>query len=442
MGMCAPGQERAGAMRETGGRRQADAVGRLSRIGDTAPETSPLLAAILLALVGLLIWVSAASAPQLADVERLIDFDAFYITGLLIAEGRLAEAYRLADMMAAQRALTGTDTFMTWTYPPPYNLLMQYLPLLPRGQAFMLFSVLTLAAYVLVLQRLAGRYMTAVLLALAPVLAVQALIGQNGFLLGALAGWFCLASLNAQPRRGLAGLPLGLMVIKPHLGLGLGLAALVQRRWTVLGVALAVAAVLSGLATLTFGIGIWGAFRGAVAEAGVILQQGGYQLHRMASVYATLHRAGVAPETAALAQAALGVTALAAVPLALWRGARPRVLLAVGCFASLMVSPYGYDYDLTIFGIGLALIAADLMARATRAEKGLMLLMAWIAGGWGLYGTAVGVRGAPPVQGSDLPLVQAIIAPVYLLLLVMIWRVMCRSAPATPPATPPAASMP
>ncbi len=399
-------------------------------------ETSPLLAAILLAILGLLIWGSASGAPQLADVAALTDFDAFYITGLLIAEGRLAEAYRLADMMAAQRQMTGTDTFMTWTYPPPYNLLMQYLPLLPRGQAFMLFSGLTLAAYVLVLRGLAGRYLTAVLLVLAPVLAVQAMIGQNGFLLGALAGWFCLASLSAQPRRGLAGLPLGLMVIKPHLGLGLGLVALLQRRWAVLGVALAVAAVLSALATLAFGAWVWGAFRGAVAEAGVILQEGGYRLHRMASLYATLHRAGVPPGTAALAQAALGVAALAAVPLALWRGARPRALLAVGCFASPMVSPYGYDYDLTIFGIGLALIAAGLLARATMLEKGLMLMLAWIAGGWGVYVTLAGVRGVVPPQGADLALVPAIVAPVYLLLLAMIWRVMSRPAPAAPEASP------
>ncbi|MGY6534037.1 MAG: glycosyltransferase family 87 protein [Pararhodobacter sp.] len=403
---------------------------RVVRNGGPALETSPLLAAILLAFCALLIWQVVRAAPHLGDSPTIVDFDAFYITGLMIAEGTLTDAYHLPDMMAAQQRLAGAEVFMTWTYPPPYNLIVQYLPLLPRGLSFALFTGLTLAAYGLVLWRLAGRHLTAVLLVLAPVMWVQAMIGQNGFLTGALAGWFCLACLRGGA---VAGLPLGLMVIKPHLGLGLGLAALVQRRWAVLALALGVAGALSALATLAFGAEIWAAFRRGVAEAGLVLHEGGYRLHRMTSIYATLHRLGVAPETAALLQAGLGIVVLAAVPLALWRGARPRVLLAVACFASLMVSPYGYDYDLTLFGIGLALIIGDLLARATVPEKGLMLIIAWIACGWGLYTTATGMQAAAESGTDGMPLVPAIMAPTYLLLMLMIWRVMARPAPADAP---------
>jgi len=305
----------------------------------------------------------------------------FYIVGQMAWQGDLAEAYNFVTMREAQQQFSGTDSFMPWTYPPQFDLIVAALPLLPRGLSYGLFIALTFAAWLIVVRALSGRYFTAVVLATAPAVLVGLRIGQNGFLTGALVGWFCLLLLGG--RSTLAGLPLGLMVIKPHLGLGLGLLALIQGRWAALGVVLAVVALSSVLATLTFGPEIWSAFRNGVEEAGGFLAQGLYPLFRMTSLYAALHRLGVDPAIAMAAQAVLAVVALSCIALAA-RRAELRLALGVACLLTLMISPYTYDYDLTIFGVGLALVVRDVIERCTPVQRVTLLVLSWASCGWGL----------------------------------------------------------
>lgn len=397
------------------------------------PTPSPVRQHAMRVLAGLLIagffwsiWHSVRALPVLGTDGVLVDFDAFYITGQLARDGRAAEAHDVAVMAAIQHDLVGQQGFMPWTYPPQFDLVTLALPLMPRGIAYGLFTALTLAGYLWALARLAGAQFPVVLLALAPPITVTAMIGQNAFLTGGMMALFCLLTLRG---RGAAGWALGLLVIKPHLGVGLGVQALAARRWGVLARALAVVAASSLLATLVFGPDIWRAFLDGVEQAGSALGTQFYPLYRMTSVYAALVTLGVPPDAALWLQIGAGLAACAAVNWAVARGAPLRVSLALACFASALVSPYLYDYDMTITGAGLALIAADVRARASTVEQILLLALVWVAGGWGMI-HALASAGLPwEERAAQARATLSFGAFAYLLLLALGGRILRRTAP-------------
>lgn len=337
--------------------------------------------ALLIVLFGWFVWQFALTLPTLGAHRTLVDFDAFYIVGQLVAEGRAAEAYDPAAMAAIQRGLVGHEGFMPWTYPPQFDLIAAALPLLPRGLAYALFTGATLAAYLWLLARLAGPALAEVLLAFAPPIYVSITIGQNSFLTGALMAGFVLLTLRG---RSAAGWPLGLLVIKPHLGIGLGAHALFAGRWLVLAIAVAIALASGLLASWVLGPGIWAAFGEGLDVAGRALAVEFYPFVRMTSVYALLHTLGVPSPLALGGQIAVALAACGAVGWAVLKGLALRHTLAIACFASALVSPYLYDYDMTIVGVGFALIARELIARTSPVERVLLLLLAWVAGGWGM----------------------------------------------------------
>lgn len=379
--------------------------------------TSPRVARIVLTALAMLLTLAAISyhlADQSGRGGVFVDFHAFHVAGRLALEGHAADAYRMATMEAAQQRITGTTAFMPWTYPPPFTLFVTGLAALPLGLAYALFTALTLAAYVRVLGQIAGAYLSGVLLAMLPVLALGVMTGQNGFLTGALTGWFCLAFLARRPG---AGVPLGLMVIKPHLAAGIALLTLAERRWRAVMVAAVVVCAALIVPTLVFGPSIWSAFADGVRESGQFLGDGRYPMFRMTSLYACALSLGL-PAGAAFAVQAIGALVAIGLLLLAWvRKLPPRALAAVACTATLFVSPYAYDYDLSLLGIALALILPDLLARTRAGEQAALLALCWTATG---YGFALSyVRDGSAVRVDQQPL--ALMAP--LLLLLIAWAV-------------------
>lgn len=384
-----------------------------SAVAGRIAASRPLLVGLILASLGLVL-VSALrfQAPELLSQHKVLtDFDAFHIAGRMAGEGRAGATYHMRDMLDAQRAASGTQSFMPWTYPPPFTLMMQELARLPVGVAFALFTLTSFAFYLWVLRRIAGEAFVAVLVAILPAVLLNLRTGQNGFLIAGLAGAFLLAF---RGRRAIAGVPLGLMIIKPHLAAGVGLVTLLQRRWTVLFVAAALAFGLLGLSTWVYGPGIWLDFHNAVNEASGFLAQGYYPLYRMSSIYAAAYTLGLGAMGAMVLQAAGALVALGLLGTACLRGLSWRYLAALTCAASLFVSPYGYDYDLTILGVGMAFIMPELLQRCSGSELLSLLVPSLLACGFGLGWTTV-MRGEENPGDAGI----ALIAPV---LVFLCWR--------------------
>lgn len=285
------------------------------------------------------------------------DFDYFHAAGVAVLEGDFVRAYDEGWFRSHQARLYGQDLRGPWSYPPPFGLVVAPFGLFSRGWAMLLFMLPGLLAYLWTVRRLAGaRPATALLLLLGPCLGVT-LFGQNGFLTGTLGG---LTALGLAERRRWAGVPLGLMVIKPHLALGFGLYALVRRDWPTLAIAAGTAAAAAGLATLAFGAAVWPAFAAAVRFAGDGLAAGYFPLASMVSAYAAAATLGLPAAAAMAVQAASAGLAAALIIVA---ALRLPVRQAVGltAFATVLISPYAFAYDLLTAGAGLALLLPDVV---------------------------------------------------------------------------------
>lgn len=388
------------------------------------PLVSPLLLKWLYGvLAGLLLYKTAQFAGFfLGEGERpFVDINAFHVAGEMAWAGKMDQAYTAARFLEAQRAIGPSDVFMPWAYPPPFDLVAALLALLPVPLAYLAFAGGTLALYLVVLKRIAGEDLPLVLAATFPAIFITLACGQNGFMTGALVGLACLWMLSGDRR---AGVPLGLMVIKPHLAVPFALHAVMTRDWRVVFVAALTAMAACVLATIVLGTSIWPAFLHGTAEAKVFLTEGMYRLYRMVSAYALVRSLGAPAPAALAAQALVAVAVLGMVVIAIRRSFTMRQCLGIASLASPFVSPYAYDYDLALYGVGLALLVPDL--KSAMSEREQMALV-----GLGIVGGGVSLLQQHRMEdiralGSDADLASLGALPL-LVSVALIWRVLTRA---------------
>jgi hypothetical protein len=266
------------------------------------------------------------------------------------------------------------DASYSFLYPPPVLLVLAAFGALPYGVARIAWLVLTFAAYAAALTAWRWPRVVAALLVLAPASAVSFLVGQNGFLVGAL----MLGGVRLlRPRPLLAGALLAGVGIKPQLAPLIPFALLFGGHWRALVGAALMAVVLVLATSLAFGMDAWadwldtlGGHRIA-AGRDVLLQM-------MPTVTSAVLLLGGASRLALLAQAA----GVAAALLALWRVRRrddteARAVLPV---ATLLATPYAFHYDLPmVTGAVLAVIAARMAAAGRFGGVEFPLLVAAVA---------------------------------------------------------------
>lgn len=383
----------------------------------------------------ILLIVALVLIPKAADLwglqfrtgtHKLIDFEGFYLAGQLVWRGAIGQAYHFVTMFQLQKTLSSSETFQPWTYPPQFDLLVAPLALLPMGLAYSIFMISTLAAYLATLKRIAAENFVPVLILLAPVIIITIGCGQNGFLTGTLIGLTCL---GLQRRTSLAGLPLGLMIIKPHLAVAFALYTLVNRRWGTVGVAAATVAATSALATVVLGPSVWSAFLGGAKEARVFLDHGFYPFFRMVSIYAAARSLGFSGLIASAAQVVVAIVALGAVVLASHQ-LSPRRALGITAIATLLISPYEYDYDLMTLGIGLGFLLPDLASLGTHRERLAIYISTLSIGIFSIAQTVNSAVSSPhKVLGEDANLLSlggfALVA-----ILALTWRILLRESSA------------
>ena len=351
------------------------------------------LAAALL-LLGTLVLATVEAVRAVGpgpDRPGIVDFHPFHAVGRMVWEGRAAQAYDMPLMRARESAMGGGHPgFLPFVYPPLFALLVAPLGLLPLGVAFFLFAAGSCAFYLAVLRRLAGPWFWCAALATGPVLLIDIRLGQNGLLTGGLAG--LAAELSLRGRGRLAGLAAGALAFKPQAATMLPVLFLLRRDGRALGWAAAAALLLTGLAVLVLGRDTVPGFLAAGRFVGAFMAAGTFPVHRMTSVYACALSLGV-PARAALAihgLVALGiVTATVVTARRLTGGAgrdgaeEPRAAAGLALMATAFVSPYLFDYDLAVFGMGLALALPGLALRLTARRLEALLLAVLASGGIG-----------------------------------------------------------
>lgn len=381
----------------------------------------------MLRAIEVLLWTSAIVIAPIRiaiwpEPRPLIDFDAFHTVGSMILRGDVVSAYDAQLLLSEMEAISNSSSFMPWTYPPQFDLIVALLAMFPYVVAIGLFGAANLAVYLPAMKGTAREESWRILAAMFPAAVLCITSGQNGLLVAGLAAFFCL---GLERNHWSAGIALGLMSIKPHLAVAFAVYLVATGRWGVMLSAAATIVLTSALATLLLGIDVWVAFFSAMAEAKTFLSMGLYPLYRMVSLYATAFTLGAPASVGFVLQGLQAVGALVVVGVVARSGFSVRQSLGITAVAGLMISPYAYDYDLPLAGVGLALLASDIRRLASTVESLVIYIAVAIAGGYGIIGFLYlrETHGSEVLPG-DYPL--AIGALCLLVVLVILLRVLFR----------------
>ncbi len=315
------------------------------------------------------------------------DFVSFYAASKLALTGHAADAWNPAAHRIAENSLfRGPHGYLAFFYPPPYLLVCWPLALLPYGWSALAWMTGTTAVALGLLRtffrrlRPEGAIPLVVLLAF-PAVWINIGCGQNGAVtLAILTGGFLL--MDRRPF--IAGLILGLMVIKPQLAICLpfvlGGAALADpNRWKTFFATGFSALALCAIAWLAVGSTGYAAFFANSTYAREVLNQGLVDPALMQSLYAGLRTLGT-PMTAAYAlQGLLSVVVLAMAAYTAFKY-RPSGLTlgALTISATVLATPFLLDYDLLLTALPLGWLVLTGAKNGFRNWEKLLLLVAFL----------------------------------------------------------------
>jgi alpha-1,2-mannosyltransferase len=293
--------------------------------------------------------------------------------------GHPRQVFDPAMMLLAERAAVGGQNLhlVAWFYPPTFLLIVLPFALVPYIWALAGWTVATLTAYLGVLRKIAPRKETVWLALAFPGTWINLINGQNGLLTAALFGGGLLY-LEQQPV--LAGVLFGLLVIKPQLAITVPLVLVVSRRWRCLVAATVSSLVTVALSLLAFGPAIWRTFFNSIwIPRRIVLDRGEIHYYKQQSVFAVARLWGLSLPTAYTIQA---VATLSAVVVLLWLWTDRcsyRLKAAALVVCALLATPYLFDYDLTLLGIGIAWLAIEGIEHGFLPFEKSVLAIAWLA---------------------------------------------------------------
>ncbi|MDF3415489.1 DUF2029 domain-containing protein [Sulfitobacter sp. M57] len=393
-------------------------------------KPATLLGLLACALVMVLYVTLEFAFPAALDKGKLLDFDAFHLASVMMAQGSLPETYDVATFIERQSVLPGFNgTQLLWSYPPTFDLVIAPLGYLPAWLAYALFMTATLALFLWVIGRLdADAFQITVILFL-PLITLIIRAGQNSLLMASLMGLTCLLALR-QSR--LAGVPLGLMAIKPHLAVGFGIWSLVNRRWRLAFTSLTTVTIFCGLSYLLLGAQAWQAFIAGVTATGDAFQNDAFTIFRMSSLYAFGRSIGLVHSVALALHLGVIAAALLTMVRLMQLGLATRDLLGIGVFFSALLSPYNYDYDLATLTVAASLLGPTVTQHATRLQNYIVVAAAWTIGFYGFAATAL-IDLLGPTASATPP---ALIGPLLILIGTVVAQSLWRSTtPAGQPHT-------
>ena len=295
------------------------------------------------------------------------DYLAFWAAGKRIYADQAALLYdwNIQSQYEAQLVGTAAPIELYILYPPHFLFTITAFAWLPYLPASLLFLLVSIAGYSLSLRLIVGDWQKAAIISIAGGGAFYCLWWvQNGFLTAALlsAG---VALLGSQPI--LAGIFLGLLTIKPQLGLLIPIALLASRNWRTITSATCTFLSVALAAELYLGTGMWARFIESLFEASEFLGGGNLWFKQQSLFAIMLPMLGTKTAWAVHIAFALLVGVIV---FDLWRRegdiwAKSGALIS----ASLLVSPYLYPYDAVSLTAAAAMILYRTDSRLSAGER-------------------------------------------------------------------------
>jgi len=338
------------------------------------------------------LWIGLATSAWLADLLQQTreglsnglgrpfgdDFVNYWSGAFLAFQGRVAEIYDFAAFHAFEQSITAQSIqYYHYSYPPVLPLLTLPLAFIPYVPALFVWLGATWYAFYRAL-KLTG-HAGALLRSLAvPALFINAVGGQNGAMTAALLGG---GLLLVDRRPVVAGILFGVMIYKPHLAVMLPAALLAGRRWLVVFVTGATAALLVVTSVAVYGVDAWLRYRLSIdVLRAVVLEDGTGVSHRMVSIFVFARHFGAGAAMSYAFQAVGALVAAVFIARAWWRDQPAHIRNAVLLIGTCLATPYLQDYDL-VFGafvvvwLQMAEIDSKVPVRWIRIAMAMILLL-------------------------------------------------------------------
>jgi alpha-1,2-mannosyltransferase len=331
--------------------------------------------AYIISFVGLLLISSGLILPNGKNFG--FDFLSFWSGGYLARTGSPAEAYDLHALFEASKfAIPNQTVTYLWSYPPIYFFLVLPFSWLRYLQAYLLWSGIGLFFYAIVIYRLFPHPSALPVLLAFPGVFINLMQGQNAFFITALMG---LGILWLDRKPSLSGLSIGLLSLKPQLGLLWPLFLIVKKSWNVFIWALIGTIVMVGASVFFFGVESWRAFFEHIIVASRAIAPGQLPLAKMPSVFASLRLLGVGAGWSMAIHSLVALIVILFVLVISFSEKNLFMASAVMVTGSLLIFPHLNDHDLCLLAIPIALIARDAIEKRNWLpfEKG-GLVLAWL----------------------------------------------------------------
>ncbi len=355
-----------------------------------------LLAAVaLLGLYGQLqLWqLDIDGLSQLSGRLPYWDFSNLWAGSTMALQGNVDRLFQVGAYRHELDQLFGvTLPEQEWSYPPHILLVGVPLALMPIWLAYAAWTVGTLAALHFALRPFRLPFIAHVAVLLCPAIWSNQIFGQNG---AATAALLIAGLYHARSRPVLAGFLIGLLTIKPHLGILVPIALLASLNHRAI---LSAAVTTLGLLLLTgliFGFHVWSLFLTETRPLMTSIMEAPYPQHfhsHAATVFVLLRSVGAELGPAYAAQGAVALAA-AVVTAWLWRPANaidhPTRVVLTGLLV-ILATPYGYTYDTTPLYLALVwLMLRD--PKPNLAVYGVVWLSSLVAPSFHLVGVAAGI---------------------------------------------------
>jgi hypothetical protein len=356
------------------------------------------------ALVCYAVWLAAyfykaVWHPGGYVVPLAMDFLPFWSSSYLALHGHAADAYNVFTLEKIESDLISHPAgVLPWLYPPTFLLFVYPFALLPWKVAAVTFLGGTCTLFVKGIHSIVPRR-EAILVALAfPGTALVIVLGQNGLLTASLAA----LGLVALPRRPvLAGIAFGILCMKPQLAVLFPLALVASRSWRALVSLCVTALAMLALAVAAFGTETLLASLHNMGMAQGFVENGRAALARVPSAFSLVKLAYGPAMVAYAAQEVSAIYAAVAVFLVWHRRAPYPLRAAVLVCASLMVSPYLFDYDLAWYGVITAWYVKHAIASGWKRGEREWLVLLWLM-------PIAGILLVKQVHFQFLPLISAV----------------------------------
>ena len=315
-------------------------------------------------------WVAVSFQP-------LFDFVVFWTASRIAESGQALQAYDPDFLQRAVRQLRPQSQWVFgWYYPPTFYLTVYPLGRLSLGLSYLFFCLISLMGLGGILYRLL-KWEGVLWGVLSPATLLNFFTGQNGLLTAALAA---TALWNLEKRPVLSGIFIGLLSIKPQMGILFPIALIAGGYWRTLWVAGISVLLFMGGAAAVLGIDTFHAWLQVIPMSRASFEDSYAAWTLMPTLFSLGRQLGFSVPQAYAGQALGTLLAI----LAVWQGWRNQngpvhLKYALLMVASILASPYAYYYDLTWVALSLVWLVSDIKPEVWQPWEKALLGLVWVS---------------------------------------------------------------